>query len=125
MSGVGPTVSCMGLTVEMVTFDTTDAVALATWWARQLGGEVRDEADGWFVVAADVTGVARVGFQKVDQVTPGKNRVHLDLSATDAKAEIDRLVADGATYVDSHTEGGFSWTVLADPDGNQFCVSQH
>ncbi|UJP39388.1 VOC family protein [Cellulomonas palmilytica] len=114
----------MALTVEMVTFDTTDAVALATWWARQLGGEVRDEADGWFVVAVDVTGVARVGFQKVDAVTPGKNRVHLDLSAQDARAEVDRLVADGATYVDTHTEGGFTWTVLADPDGNQFCVSQ-
>lgn len=115
----------MGLTVEMVTFDTTDAVALATWWARQLGGEVRDESDGWFVVAADVQGVARVGFQKVEEATPGKNRVHLDLAASDAPAEVARLVADGASLVATHTEGGFSWTVLADPDGNQFCVSQH
>ena len=114
----------MGLTVEMVTFDTTDAVALATWWARQLGGQVHDDADGWFVSASDVQGVARVGFQRVAEVTPGKNRVHLDLSAADAQAEIARLLSDGASLVGAHTEGGFSWTVLADPDGNQFCVAQ-
>lgn len=115
----------MALKVEMVTLDSTDAVALATWWARQLGGTVHDDTDGWFVIVSDVTGVPRVGFQKVAEVTPGKNRVHLDLAATDVQAEVERLQADGATLVATHVEGGFSWTVLADPDGNQFCVSQH
>lgn len=115
----------MTLTVDMVTFDTTDPHALAAWWARQLGGTVHGEPDAWFVVVADVRGVQQLGFQRVQEPTSGKNRVHVDLQTPDLPAEVERLVADGATLVDRHTEGDLSWTVLADPDGNQFCVSQH
>ena len=115
----------MALMVEMVTFDSTDPHALGVWWARQLGGTVQGETDAWFVVVTDVRGVQQLGFQRVESPTPGKNRVHLDLQAPDVAAEVDRLVADGATLVARHAEQGLSWTVLADPDGNQFCVSQH
>ena len=115
----------MALMVEMVTFDSTDPHALGVWWARQLGGTVQGETDAWFVVVTDVRGVQQLGFQRVESPTPGKNRVHLDLQAPDVAAEVERLVADGATLVAQHAEQGLSWTVLADPDGNQFCVSQH
>ena len=111
------------LTVGMITFDTLDAVGLARWWARQTGGTVADDADGWFVVVRVPAG-PMLAFQKVTDPTPGKNRVHLDLSAPDRDAWVERLVADGATLVDRHEEGGFVWIVLADPDGNQFCVAQ-
>jgi len=114
----------MALTVEMVTFDTTDAHALAQWWARQVGGTVNGEPGAWFVVLSGPSGVRQLGFQRVEDPTPGKNRVHLDLQTPDVEAEIERLVADGATLVDRHTESGFSWVVLADPDGNRFCISQ-
>lgn len=112
----------MTIRLEMVTFDSLDARALAAWWARQTGGFVVDEADGWFVVVEG--GPVRLGFQKVPDPTPGKNRGHVDLVAPDRDAEVARLVGDGATLVATHDEGGFSWVVLADPDGNQFCVAQ-
>jgi Glyoxalase-like domain len=54
----------------------------------------------------------------------GKSRVHLDLTTAveDRGAEIDRLLALGARQVDIGQTGKESWTVLADPEGNEFCV---
>ena len=66
----------------------------------------------------------RLGFQKVDDPTPGKNRVHLDFGAADVDAEVSRLKAAGATEVGRHSIGeNFRWVVLADPAGNAFCVA--
>ena len=50
--------------------------------------------------------------------------MHLDLHPDDAGAAVDRLVQAGATVVAEHEQGPLAWTVLADPDGNQFCVSR-
>ncbi len=55
---------------------------------------------------------------------PGKNRVHFDSHVPDRLAEVARLVSLGATEVGVHNVPGLTWTVLADPDGNQFCVGQ-
>ncbi len=109
----------------MITFDTLDATRLADWWARQTGGTVHDDSDGWYVmVAPSVPGGPTLAFQKVDDPTPGKNRLHVDLAAADRDAEVERLLGDGAELVARHEHEGFAWVVLADPDGNQFCVSQ-
>jgi predicted enzyme related to lactoylglutathione lyase len=113
----------MTLSLGMVTFDTTDALALARWWARQTGGTISDEYAGEFVVVRVPGGKPVLGFQKVPDPTPGKNRVHLDLAAPDREAEVERLLANGATLVAHHELDGFGWVVLADPDGNQFCVA--
>jgi len=110
------------MTVGMITFDTTDATALATWWARHTGGTVHDDNDGWFVTVTSDGPV--LAFQKVPDPTPGKNRIHLDLTVEDRPAAAAALIADGATAVAEHSMGEFSWTVLADPDGNQFCLAQ-
>lgn len=114
----------MTLSIGMVTVDSTDPRPLARWWARHLGGRVVDEADGWFleVVPADGVTAPVLGFQRVEDSTPGKNRLHLDLGTSDRAADVAALVADGATVVGEHTMPGFGWTVLADPQGNQFCV---
>ena len=53
-----------------------------------------------------------------------KNRVHFDFHAADREAEIARLVGLGATRHDTHHEFGVEWTVLTDPEGNEFCVAQ-
>lgn len=110
----------------MITFDTRDATALATWWADRFGGVVADDHDGWFcTVTAPQLGVT-LGFQKVDDPTPGKNRAHfdLDLEANDGdrQAAVESYVAAGATWIEQHTISGFTWDVLADPDGNRFCI---
>ncbi|GAA3807710.1 VOC family protein [Cellulomonas soli] len=101
----------MTVSVGMVTFDTRDARALATWWARQLDGQVHDQDDGWFVFVVPAAGGTPLGFQRVEDPTPGKNRGHVDVHAVDRDAEVAR-----------HEHEGFVWAVLEDPDGNQFCV---
>lgn len=113
----------MTLKLGMVTFDTRDPMAIGAWWAQATGGQIVEDNDGWFVIVAPGDAQPNLAFQKVEDPTPGKNRVHLDLGADDPDAEVERLLAAGATKVDRHEMGGFAWTVLADPEGNQFCVS--
>jgi hypothetical protein len=112
----------MSLTIETVTFDCTDPDALAGWWAQAVGGTVTPVMPGEFVLVALAAG-AKLGFQRVDDPTPGKNRLHLDFSAADPAAEVARLIADGATETGRHNIGDFKWVVLADPDGNAFCIA--
>jgi predicted enzyme related to lactoylglutathione lyase len=53
----------------------------------------------------------------------GKNKVHIDFSGADVEAEVKRLVELGAAETGRHSFGDFSWVVLADPDGNAFCIA--
>jgi predicted enzyme related to lactoylglutathione lyase len=113
----------MALKVEMVTFDCSEPAKLADWWAQQFGGETQELIPGEFIAVIRPDG-PRLGFQKVDDPTPGKNRVHLDFGAVDVDAEVSRLTSAGATEVGRHSIGeNFRWVVLADPAGNAFCVA--
>jgi hypothetical protein len=98
--------------------DTPGSVALARWWADALGWvvESEDPEESYVVPPAGAAGVPLV-FGLVDDPKAGKNRVHLDLAPT----AVERLVESGATYADVG-QGDVPWTVLADPDGNEFCV---
>lgn len=110
----------------MITVDSSQASGLARWWARQLDREVLDVGEGWFLMVRPAEGqvALTLGFQQVAEPTPGKNRLHLDLATSDREAEVARLLADGATFVADHAlPHGLAWTVLQDPDGNEFCVS--
>jgi hypothetical protein len=112
----------MGLTIEMVTFDCTDPDALAQWWAKAVNGTVNPVAPSEFILVTQPDG-PNLGFQRVDDPTPGKNRAHVDFAAADMEAEVERLVELGATETGRHNFGDdFHWVVLADPDGNAFCV---
>lgn len=112
----------MALNVEMVTVDCSDPAALGAWWAEHFGGTSHELLAGEFTTVTLPQGI-RLGFQKVPDPTPGKNRVHLDFSAADVDAEVARLTAAGADEVGRHSFGeNFRWVVLADPEGNAFCV---
>jgi len=113
----------MTLSLEMITVDCLDPHRLAQWWAIAVGGDVVPlPGDSFVLVARD--GWPALGFQRVDAPTPGKNRVHLDMMTTDLDAEVERLLSLGATETARHSvDGGFRWVVLADPDGNAFCVA--
>ena len=111
----------MTLTLGMVTCDTTDPVRIGTWWAEQTGGTIADPFGGTFVLVHG--GPVLLAFQLVDDPTPGKNRLHLDLNADDLDAEVERLQAAGATLVGDRGDESFRWVTLADPDGNEFCVA--
>jgi predicted enzyme related to lactoylglutathione lyase len=112
----------MTLSILTVTVDTTDPVPLARWWADQLGGEVKDPYGGFFVIVSG--GPVQMAFQKVDDPTPGKNRIHVDLRTDDLDAEVDRLVEAGAGLVARRGDDSFRWVTLSDPAGNEFCVAQ-
>ena len=64
-------------------------------------------------------------FIQVPEAKAAKNRMHLDLSADDRDAEVERLVALGATRIHDKDEWGIQWTTLADPEGNEFCIAEH
>jgi predicted enzyme related to lactoylglutathione lyase len=113
----------MTLKVEMVTFDCDDPARLASWWADQVGGTTQELIPGEFIAVMRPDG-ARLGFQKVPDPTPGKNRVHLDFSAEDVDGEVSRLTEAGANEVGRNQfSENFRWVVMADPEGNVFCVA--
>jgi predicted enzyme related to lactoylglutathione lyase len=62
-------------------------------------------------------------FARVAEPKTAKNRVHLDLMAPDLEVEIVRLVELGAARLADREEYGYTWTVMADPEGNEFCVA--
>lgn len=110
-----------------ITFDSVDAKALATFWAKALGQEVDDEAEVWFASInfrpGGGTGPAWL-FSQVPEPKTAKNRMHLDLLCEDRDSEADRLVTLGATKVREVDEWDHQWTVMADPEGNEFCISK-
>jgi len=115
----------MALTPHMVTIDCADPVSLAKFWTEAAGLEIRANlGDGAFVVLgqSDGNGI-RLGLQQVPEPRTGKNRVHVDWTASDRPAEVARLTALGAIEVAEHTHPGLVWTVLTDPEGNEFCVA--
>ena len=115
----------MTLKLGMVTFDTHDPMAIAAWWAQATGGQIVEDNDGWFVIVAPGDAQPNLAFQKVEDPTPGKNRIHLDLNAPDLDAARDDLLAAGATLVAERGDESFRWITLADPQGNQFCIARH
>jgi predicted enzyme related to lactoylglutathione lyase len=113
----------MALTPHMLTIDCVNPQALAKFWTEAAGYSVGDDW-GVYVVLMPPAGSLRLGLQRVDEPRVGKNRVHLDWHTADRAAEVRRLVDLGATVVDEHEVPGLAWTVLRDPEGNEFCVGQ-
>ncbi|PZS40446.1 MAG: glyoxalase [Pseudonocardiales bacterium] len=111
----------MGLSIGMVTIDCSDPQSLAEFWTATLGTTVAGDY-GEFVFLAGTPGL---GLQKVAEPRAGKNRVHLDLAADDRAAEVARLSGLGASVLAEHSAPGLWWTVLTDPEGNEFCVCSH
>lgn len=109
----------MGLRWSEVCVDAADVDALAQWWSEVLGWPAEGTEDG------DVRLRAATGpdwlFLEVHDLKAVKNRIHFDLTPDDQGAEVDRLIALGARRVDVG-QGDQSWVVLADPEGNEFCV---
>jgi catechol 2,3-dioxygenase-like lactoylglutathione lyase family enzyme len=107
--------------------DCRDPEALAAFWAAVLGYRVLSREEGEVEIGpeAGFGGAApTLVFGPVPDPTPGKARLHIDLSATDRDQddELARLLELGATPADVGQTGEESWHVLADPEGNVFCL---
>jgi hypothetical protein len=107
-----------------VTFDCADPARLADFWVAALG-YVRHGSQGPYVSIVDPDRRhPELVFQRVAEPKVGKARIHLDVYVDDIAAEVDRLTALGATPTDEgwFEEEGERWQIMADPEGNEFCV---
>lgn len=103
---------------------TADPRALADLWAAALGLPERRDAENETIVADAEWNHPRLTFQKVAASSTRGRRLHLDLTADDRLVEVERLRSLGAGEGDSVTvDGNWTWTVMRDPDGNEFCVT--
>jgi predicted enzyme related to lactoylglutathione lyase len=106
---------------EQVIVDAKDPEALARWWANALAWVVVGEDDGEYEIRATPEQLPGLLFAHVPEPKTIKNRLHLDFRPADRDAEVERLLALGATRADVG-QGDEPWVVLADPEGNEFCV---
>ena len=117
----------MACRISELVLDCHDPEALARFWCEVLDFIVLDREEG------DIEIGPREGFggsqptiilSRNDEPKNGKLRLHIDVNATDRdqEAELERLLAAGAERVDIGQTGEESWQVLADPEGNEFCL---
>jgi predicted enzyme related to lactoylglutathione lyase len=114
----------MSVSLENIAFDCADAATLATFWAGVLSTEVDADGNEFFATVNRAAAGPTLMFLQVPEPRNGKNRLHVDLAASDWPAEVDRLVGLGAKRLDEHTEYGAHWITLADPEGNVFDVAE-
>jgi catechol 2,3-dioxygenase-like lactoylglutathione lyase family enzyme len=117
----------MQLRIQCLCVDTADPARLAAFWQAALGWR-RTFDQGDEVVLEPPEGSPEDGvapdllFLRVPEGKAGKNRLHLDLRPGDQAAEVARLEGLGASRADVGQGPDVSWVVMADPDGNEFCV---
>jgi hypothetical protein len=111
--------------LAQLTLDVVDIDRMATFWSEALGyRSVPDEGRSIHLVPADDarSDLPTMWLQPVSDRKAGKNRCHPDLESDEPADEVERLVALGATRADVGQTGEEGFVVLADPEGNEFCV---
>ncbi|WAZ19352.1 VOC family protein [Streptomyces cinnabarinus] len=111
----------MTLEWEQINVDAADPVALGSWWAAALGWVVVNDSPDEYEIRPAPDRLPGLLFVPVPEGKTVKNRLHPDFRPDDHQAEVDRLLALGARHADVG-QGEQSWTVLMDPEGNEFCV---
>lgn len=111
----------MGLHWEAIVVNSVDPRTLGHWWAGALGWEATEDEDGDVAVRPPTAGLPELQFLAVPDGKETVNRLHLDFRPDDQIIEVSRLLELGATHADVG-QGEASWVVLADPEGNEFCV---
>jgi hypothetical protein len=115
------------LRVGEVVIDCADHDTVVRFWVEAMGDYQRhDENEQYVAIVPSEKAMGRpvILFQKVPEPKVVKNRVHLDLRGATMAGEVERLLALGATFIAERTLGEtLRWTVMADPEGNEFCVS--
>ncbi len=117
----------MTVRLANITFDCADAATLSAFWSHAIGRPVDDGATAHFasigIGRSEARGEPTWLFCGVPEAKRAKNRMHLDLMTDDRPAEVGRLVALGATHLTDVDEWGHQWSVLQDPEGNEFCLA--
>lgn len=115
--------------LELVQVDCADPVALAGFWCQVLGVEIVEVLGDppHYVNLGPPAGAASgpaLAFQRVPEPKSSKNRLHLDIAVDDVELATTQVKAIGGsrTPTDDVSEHGYHWRVMADPDGNEFCL---
>jgi hypothetical protein len=125
----------MTVRIACLTLDCADALTVGRFWSAaidrpldpeadsgfsSIGFHARRARDGW----AEPEGDASWIFARVPETKAVKNRLHLDVIAAEVEGEIARLVQLGASRIEDREEYSYSWTLMADPEGNEFDISK-
>ena len=118
----------MACRITELVLDAHDPDLLARFWCTVLGYVELDRVDGSIEIGPPEAGFGgpqpTIVFDRTDEPKSGKLRLHIDVNATDRdqEAELGRLLAAGARRAGIGQTGNESWHVLADPEGNEFCL---
>jgi predicted enzyme related to lactoylglutathione lyase len=104
--------------------DCHDPEALASFWAEALGYVILGDVENYVLLVPDGRPGPKLLLQRVPERKAGKNRMHVDIEVLDIEAVADRLEQQGARRISAHAqaEHGSRWILMADPEGNEFCV---
>ncbi|MFI7244308.1 VOC family protein [Streptomyces qinglanensis] len=112
--------------ISVLCIDALEPRVVADFWCRVLDWRIREEADGGITIGPSDPALPGIDVFPVPERKTLKNRLHLDLRAdgSTTEEELRRLLELGATRVDVGQPPDVTWTVLADPEGNEFCLLQ-
>ena len=106
-----------------VSFDANDVGLLARFWSEATGGELNSDGLPYFAMITPThVGMPRIIVLQVPEPITAKNRVHIEFEVADLQHEREQLETIGAGFVAEHEWDGSRWLVMADPEGNQFCL---
>ncbi len=109
--------------IGTATVNCTDPDSLAEFWGKLLDVGIARRIESFFIwLEPQRKGGMSLAFQKVEEPTPGRNRIHLDTRVGDIAGARERIESLGGSFVEDHDMMGFHWCVMADPDGNEFCI---
>ena len=112
------------VTISSVVINVLDYERQKGFWSAVLGVGVAREFEPWFVwFEPQQEGGVSVALQTVQEATEGTRRLHLDTAVPDIEAAKARIVELGGSVVADREAAGFRWSVMHDPEGNEFCVA--
>ncbi len=110
--------------VGTVVINVNDMATEKAFWGEVLGVGIAREIGEFFTwFEPQRPGGVGIALQLVPDAKAGRNRLHLDSVVGDAAAARARIEELGGSHVEDHDMGGFAWTVMADPEGNEFCIA--
>lgn len=105
-----------------ILIDCNDPERIASFWGQVLGLEITERSHPYIDLARPGEGVPILSFQKVDEPKTTKNRLHLDVKVADLEIAAERIQSLGGRVVQEYAEDPYRWSVMADPEENEFCI---
>jgi predicted enzyme related to lactoylglutathione lyase len=110
-------------TVGSIVINARDYEGLKSFWQTFLGVGIAREFPGFCWLEAQHEGGVSVAIQQSDEPGPAVGRVHLDTGVEDLDAARSQIEGLGGSHLEDHEIMGFAWRIMADPEGNRFCIA--